>query len=109
MNNKTTEPMYFIDTSIPGDEGKYFKYIILTEKQLHKYINWFKSYDWKGNSNSICLYRHYLYRQYRYTKSLVLGALTKAKTITETKIQFLKDFCPGTRFDTLPEIIKQHS
>lgn len=79
-------------------------YIILTEKQLHKYINWFKSYDWKGNSNSI-----YLYRQYRYTKSLGLGALTKEKPITETKIQFLKDFCPGTRFDTLPEIIKQHS
>lgn len=106
MNKQTAKPLYFIDTSLPGDEGKYFKYILLTEKQLHKYINWFKAYDWKGNSNSIYLYSHF---EYRYTKSLVLGALTKAKPITETQIQFLKDFCPGTRFDAFRELIKQHS
>lgn len=107
MNKQTAKPLYFIDTSLPGDEGKYFKYILLTEKQLHKYINWFKSYDWKDNSNSIYLYTGHF--EYRYTKSLVLGALTKAKPITETQIQFLKDFCPGTRFDAFRELIKQHS
>lgn len=47
MNKQTEKNLYFIDTSLPGDEGKYFKYILLTEKQLHKYINWFKSYDCK--------------------------------------------------------------
>ena len=36
------------------------------------------------------------------------GTLTKAKPITETQIQFLKDFCPGTRFDAFRELIKQH-
>ena len=106
MNKQTAKPLYFIDTSLPGDEGKYFKYILLTEKQLHKYINWFKSYDWKDNSNSIYLYTGHF--EYRYTKSLVLGALTKAKPITETQIQFLKDFCPGTRFDAFRELSKQH-
>lgn len=107
MNNKTPKKLYFLDTSLPGDEGKYFKYILLTEKQLHKYINWFNAYDWKENSNSIYLYTSYF--EYRYTKSQVLGALTNAKTITTTQIQFLKDFCPGTRFDAFRELIKQHS
>ena len=107
MNNKTTKKLYFLDTSLPGDEGKYFKYILLSEKQRNKYINWFNSYDWKENSNAIYLYTGNF--EYRYTKSLVLGALTKAKPITETQIQFLKDFCPGTRFDAFRELIKQHS
>lgn len=31
MNNKPTKKLYFIDTSLPGDEGKYFKYILLSE------------------------------------------------------------------------------
>ena len=106
MNNKTTKKLYFIDTSLPGDEGKYFKYILLSEKQLQKYINWFKSYDWKENSNAIYLYTGF---EYRYTKSQVLGALTNAKPITKNQIQFLKDFCPGTRFDAFRELIKQHS
>lgn len=107
MNNKTTKKLYFLDTSLPGDEGKYFKYILLSEKQLNKYINWFKSYDWKENSNAIYLYTSYF--EYRYTKSQVLDALTNAKTITKTQIQFLKDFCQGTRFDAFRELIKQNS
>ena len=32
MNNKTTKKLYFLDTSLPGDEGKYFKYTLLSEK-----------------------------------------------------------------------------
>lgn len=32
MNKQTAKPLYFIDTSLPGDEGKYFKYILLSEK-----------------------------------------------------------------------------
>ena len=107
MNKQTEKNLYFIDTSLHGDEGKYFKYILLTEKQLNKYINWFKSYDWKDNSNSIYLYT--VYFEYRYTKSMVLGALKRAEPITKTQIKFLKDFCPGTRFDAFRELIKQHS
>lgn len=36
MNKQTANPLYFIDASLPGDEGKYFKYILLTE---NNYIN----------------------------------------------------------------------
>lgn len=107
MIKQTAKKLYFLDTSLPGDEGKYFKYILLTEKQLHKYINWFKSYDWKDNSNSIYLYIGHF--EYRYTKSMVLGALKRAEPITKTQIKFLKDFCSGTRFDAFRELIKQHS
>lgn len=81
---------------------------LLDGEELPKELpNWFKSYDWKDNSNSIYLYTGHF--EYLYTKSLVLGALTKAKPITETQIQFLKDFCPGIRFDAFRELIKQHS
>lgn len=106
MDNKTSKTLYYIDTSIPGDEGKYFKYILLSETQRNKYIKWFKSYDWKAHGDEIYLYSSRF--EYRYTKTQVLGALAKAKPIAEPQIKFLKQFCRGTRFDAFSELIKQH-
>lgn len=104
MDSKTSKTLYFIDTSIPGDEGKYFKYILLSETQRNKYIKWFKSYDWKAHGNIIQLETGRFV--YTYTKNQVLGALRKAKPITEPQIKFLKQFCRGTRFDAFSELIK---
>ena len=97
---------YFIETSLPGDEGKYFRYIILTEKQIKKYIDWFKAYDWADNNDGI--YYETL-QEYRYTEDEILDALTEeAKPITDEQIKFLKKFCPGTRFDVFQRLINQN-
>lgn len=98
--------MYFIETSLPGDEGKYFRYIILTEKKIKKYIDWFKAYDWTDN-NDVIYYE--TLQEYRYTKDEILDALTEeAKPITDEQIKFLKKFCPGVRFDVFQRIINQY-
>ena len=97
---------YFIETSLPGDEGKYFRYIILTEKKIKKYIDWFYAYDWADNNNGI--YYETL-QEYRYTKDEIFNALTKeAKPITDEQIKFLKKFCPGTRFDIFQRLINEN-
>lgn len=97
---------YFIETSLPGDEGKYFRYIILTEKKIKKYIDWFYAYDWADNNGGI--YYETL-QEYRYTKDEIFNALTKeAKPITDEQIKFLKKFCPGTRFDIFQRLINEN-
>lgn len=97
---------YFIETSLPGDEGKYFHYIVLDKKTRDKYIDWFKSYDW-DEVETIYYASSF---EYRYTKDEILNALTKeAKPITDEQIKFLKKFCPGTRFDIFQRLINENS
>ncbi len=97
---------YFIETSLPGDEGKYFRYIILTENKIKKYIDWFKAYDWADNNDRI--YYETL-QEYCYSEDEIMDALTvNAKLVTDEQIKFLKKFCPGVRFDVFQRIINQY-
>lgn len=96
---------YFIETSLPGDDGKYFRYIVLDEKTRNKYIKWFKNYDW-DDDNRMSYDSGF---EYIYKKSEILDALLiEAKPITDEQIKFLKEFCPGTRFDIFQRLINQH-
>lgn len=96
---------YYIETSLPGDEGKYFRYIILTESKRKQYIEWFKNFEWENNDD--CIY-YYCYHEYRYTKDNVISMLTKeAKLITPEQERVLKKFCKGVRFDIFGRLIAQ--
>ena len=97
---------YFIETSLPGDEGKYFRYIVLDEKTIKKYIDWFESYNWNESKTIYYGWRF----EYRYTKDKILAGLTsEVKPITDEQIKFLKEFCPGTRFDIFQRLINENS
>lgn len=97
---------YFIDTSLPGDEGKYFRYIILTEAKRKKYLDWFKAFDWDDANDRI---PYYSLHDYTYTKENVLGMLRTAKVITPEQEHVLKKFCKGIRFDIFARLIAQHN
>ena len=98
---------YYIETSLPGDEGKYFRYIILTESKRKQYIEWFNRFDWETNNGGIY---YYCFHEYHYTKDEVISMLTKeAKLITPEQERVLKKFCEGVRFDIFGRLIAQEN
>ena len=99
------EKLFYIETSLPGDEGKYFRYTVFTEDTLEKYRDWFQTFD-EYNHDTITYYTN---REYIYRKEELLHDLWfDIKPITREETELLKKFAPGTRFDVFQRIINQH-